>query len=306
MPLELLEAATRPCGLVPWTNVIAASMPIVSVGSFYSYVYGMNCICELLPDGLTFTEEAGILALIAPRPLRIGNALYDCNHDFSVAEMLKTYHPVEQIYWKLGLPQNIAYSVADRVHGMSDRQREAILGHFAQFLKGEGNGNPLPLPECEVIPEEELRLFNPPQSRPAKVADLPGICRREGERLRGELLARTDFIGSKERRELAKLLRLQKQAARTKLFRYQAVNGVGRFALDTGEHLIPFLVKEGTVPGKYCLVLHPESKAELDEKTLEKAGADGATLVMPTFSLPVKQHSDHSLDCITNSSGKLL
>ena len=59
---------------------IAAAMPVVSVGSYESYVNGVNCICELLPDGLTFTDEASVLALIAPRPLNIRNALYDCNH----------------------------------------------------------------------------------------------------------------------------------------------------------------------------------------------------------------------------------
>ena len=50
---------------------IAAAMPVVSVGSFESYVYGVNCVCELLPDGLTFTDEAGVLALTAPRPLNL-------------------------------------------------------------------------------------------------------------------------------------------------------------------------------------------------------------------------------------------
>ena len=50
---------------------IAAAMSVVSVGSFESYVYGMNCMCELLPDGLTFTEESGVLALIAPRSFSI-------------------------------------------------------------------------------------------------------------------------------------------------------------------------------------------------------------------------------------------
>ena len=50
---------------------VTAAMPVVSVGSFQSYVYGMNCMCELLPDGLTFTEISGVLALIAPRFLLI-------------------------------------------------------------------------------------------------------------------------------------------------------------------------------------------------------------------------------------------
>ncbi|MBO5959985.1 MAG: acetylxylan esterase, partial [Lentisphaeria bacterium] len=54
---------------------IKASGPVVSVGSFESYIMTSNCVCELLPSGLTFTEEAGVLALIAPRALKICNAL---------------------------------------------------------------------------------------------------------------------------------------------------------------------------------------------------------------------------------------
>src|SRR5690554_650017 len=37
---------------------IKAAVPVVSVGSFESYVMRSNCICETLIDGLTYTEEA--------------------------------------------------------------------------------------------------------------------------------------------------------------------------------------------------------------------------------------------------------
>ena len=46
---------------------VQAAMPVVSVGSFASYVMRSNCIRELLPRGLTFTEESGVLPRRAPR-----------------------------------------------------------------------------------------------------------------------------------------------------------------------------------------------------------------------------------------------
>ena len=260
---------------------VNAAMPVVSVGSFQSYVYGMNCMCELLPDGLTFTEISGILALIAPRPLRIGNALYDCNHDFSVAEMLKSYHPVERIYWKLGVPQNIAYSVADRVHGYTDRQREAAVGHFSFFLKGEGNGNAMPEPDEDLIPMDTLKLFSPPESRPPEVLSLPDLCRKKGAELRREMLDTPAFSAGTERRNLAKLMRLAPVPANYRLYSYAEVNGVKRYALMTGDHLIPFLYKPGSVPGKITILIHPDGKAELDENAIKTASADGAAVIMP-------------------------
>ena len=261
---------------------VAAAMPVVSVGSFESYVYGMNCICELLPDGLTITEESGILALIAPRPLRLGNALYDCNHDFSVAQMLRTYHPVERIYWKLGVPQNISFNVADRVHGMTDRQRESVLGFFAFALKGDGNGNPLPEPEYELIPEEDLHLFHSPGERAAnEVRSIQEHCRIRGAELRKEYLARKTISAKTAVKELKALLRLRDLPSAMQVHHYTEIDGTGRAALEIGAHVIPFLIRKGTVPGKFRIVLHPEGKSMLDPAILGDVAADGATLILP-------------------------
>ncbi|MBQ7206401.1 MAG: acetylxylan esterase [Lentisphaeria bacterium] len=261
---------------------IAAAMPVVSVGSFESYVYGMNCVCELLPDGLTITEESGVLALIAPRPLRIANALYDCNHDFSAAQMLRTYHPVERLYWKLGVPQNISFNVADRVHGMTDRQRESALGFFAFALKGEGSGNPLPEPEYDVFPEEELHLFRTPDERKSCfVRSIQEHCRIVGEELRKNYLTRESIRRAASVRELKALLRLRELPGKMTLHRFSAVDGTGRAALEAKDHTIPFLIREGSVPGKFRIVLHPEGKAALDTHALAAAAKDGATLILP-------------------------
>ncbi len=260
---------------------IAAAMPVVSVGSFESYVYGMNCICELLPDGLTITEESGVLALIAPRYLRIGNALYDCNHDFSVSEMQKTYHPVEKVYRNTGFNDRISFYVADRVHGFSDRQREAALGFFAMALKGEGNGNPLPEPDYSIKPREELYLWKNPDGRQNNgVCSIQEYCRSAGEKLRQEYLNKKEFSVRQCRAELKKMLRMPDIPAVT-LHKYNAENGVQRFAVESGNHLIPFLLIPGRERNSYKIVTHPEGKALLSNDELEKFASDGSTLILP-------------------------
>ncbi len=258
---------------------ISAVMPVVSVGSFESYIYGLNCICELLPDGLTFTEESGVLALIAPRPLRIANALYDCNHDFSVSQMLKTYHPVEKIYWNLGYKDRISFNVADRVHGFHDRQRESALGFFAQFLKGEGCGNPIPEPDYEIFPKEELYLFSDKKKRPDKVVTIPCYLKQKGMLLRKEYLSRKTIKRKKAVDELHEMLRLPEQAPAT-LHHYAAVKGIGRYAVEAGNHLIPFLTVPGKKTGKYKILLHPDGKKNITQDELEQAAKDGSTLIL--------------------------
>ena len=257
---------------------IAAAMPVVSVGSFASYVSGVNCVCELLPDGLTVTEEAGVLALIAPRPLRIGNALFDVNHTFAVSAMLMTYRQVERVYWNLGCPDKIACTVANRVHGMHDQQREAVLGWFARHLQGKGSGNPIPEPEYELIPEEELHLFSAPEARPACVATTDVYSRRKGLALREKLLSAPSIDAKAARAGLAKVLRLPALPAQV-LHRFEPADGYERAAVECGAHLIPLLIRRGTVPGKFRVLADPAGKAAITPEEEAAAMADGATLV---------------------------
>ncbi len=259
---------------------IAAAMPVVSVGSYESYVNGVNCICELLPDGLTFTDEAGVLALIAPRPLNIGNALYDCNHTFSVGEMLKTYHQVEKVYWNLGVPENLRYTVSDRVHGMSDRQREAVIGWFDCHLKGIGSGNPVPVYEGKVEANEVMQVFATAADRPAEVCGTDEYCRKAGEKLHKQLMERKEIRRTTAIAGLKKVLRLRRLPSVMPLTRYKDVDGIGRYALDLGDHLLPLLVKKGTVEGKFKLLLTPKGKADIADSWVENAAADGSSVVL--------------------------
>ena len=260
---------------------IAAAMPVVSVGSFESYVHGVNCVCELLPDGLTFTDEAGVLALTAPRPLNIGNALWDVNHTFSVAEMLKTYHIVEETYWMLGAKDNLRYTVSNRVHGMHDEQREALLGWFDLHLKGSGSGNPRREPDNELGSISELAVFATPGERPAEVRPTDVHCRLVGNELHKKMMDTPFFDTAATRAKLAKILRLNPLPPQSHLYRYNPQDGIERMALEVGDHLIPILMKPGSAKGKYTILLDTDGKAAITETALAEAGRDGSTVVMP-------------------------
>lgn len=256
---------------------VAAAMPVVSVGSFESYVTGVNCVCEQLPDGLTFTEETGVLALIAPRPLRIGNAYYDVNPTFGVAEMLKTYRQVEKVYRDLGYADNIAYTVSPHVHGFHPAMREAMLGWFDWHLRGIGHGGTQDAPEYGVLDYETLKTFQDDKRSP-KVRTTAEHCNLTGKALRKQMLETESFNAAAKRRELAKILRLR-TPPNGKLTAFAAVDGFERYALEIDDRLIPFVVKRGTVKGKFRLLLHPEGKAKLTDAEIAEAAADGATVV---------------------------
>src|ERR1051326_562298 len=119
---------------------IKAAVPVVSVGTFQSYIMNSNCICELLIDGLTFTEEAGVLSLIAPRALKMCNHYRDDIPTFVPAEMLKSYTKAKPVFQMLDAGNNISYSLSDSTHGYWPDDRQVMLGWFDLHLKGIGNG----------------------------------------------------------------------------------------------------------------------------------------------------------------------
>ncbi len=286
---------------------IAAAMPVVSVGSFESYVHGANCVCELLPDGLTFTDEAGVLAMIAPRPLNIGNALWDVNHTFSVAEMLKTYHIVEETYWMLDAKDNLRYTISNRVHGMHDEQREALLGWFDLHLKGIGSGNPRREPENELGSISELAVFAKPEDRPAEVRPTDVHCRLVGAMLHEKMMNSPSFCAKTKRAELAKLLRMNPLPGKYQLYRYNPQEGFDRMALEIGDHLIPFLMKSGSVKGKFKVLLNTDGKAAISEAEAAEAGKDGSTVVMPDlFGSGETARSNHLLGMYHQTFRQLL
>ncbi len=258
---------------------IAVAMPVVSVGSFESYVTGVNCMCELLPDGLTFTEEAGVLALIAPRPLRIANAYYDVNHTFGVAEMLKTYGQVEKIYQALGCSHHLAYTITPEVHGYRPHQQEALLGWFQWHLMGIGNGGTQPVPDLSLFPPHEIQVFAKSEDRPPEVRTIEVHCRLAGEKLRKKMLETLSFSRKKKIAELKKILRLRPLPATYHWVQYSSKKGFDRYALEVGDHLIPLVVLPGKQGGNFHLLLHPEGKRNLPENEWEPYRKNGDTLV---------------------------
>lgn len=162
---------------------IKASVPVVSVGSFASYVGNSNCVCELLPYGLTETEESGVLALTAPRAIKICNCLHDLNPTFFVTEMLRTFKDARAVYQRLNVDQNFSYQAFNSPHGYWPEVIEAMLGFFDFHLKGIGHGAPrTPAKSVQALPESEVMVFAL-GTRPANFKTIPAWCQSKGTEL---------------------------------------------------------------------------------------------------------------------------
>jgi hypothetical protein len=250
---------------------VAAVVPVVSVGTFESYICGSNCICELLPDGLTFTEESGVLALIAPRALKICNCLKDNNPTFFPSEMLRSFTETRKVFQSYQADEKLSYQIFNLPHGYWPEIRETMLGWFDFHLKGVGHGAPKAEIPFEFLPEDDLMVFCKGH-RDKKVISIAEYCIAEGIRLKESFQNRDSVDDAKKKSELALILRIGKELELKDVHSYSPESGWGRYALETvSGRMIPLLLRKPTGESSDYLVLADSvGKDELVKSTIFK------------------------------------
>ena len=261
-----------------WLSVIddrvQASVPVVSVGTFESYVMNSNCICEMLPDGLTFTEEAGALGLVAPRALKICNAFRESNKAFFPAEMFRTYKNLRPIYDLYGADEKLSYFISDVTHGYHPEFREAMIGWFDLHLLGKGTGAPKKEKvEPPVFSEKEQMAFETGKRDPL-VINTAEYCRTKGERLRSEMLAVKKFDVDTKKNDLIRILQLSTNVRIVNVHRLPAKQNWERFIIETSfGSSIPVLYHAPVGDNKkYVIACSIDGKKSINPDLYEGAG----------------------------------
>src|SRR6516164_10172769 len=85
-------------------------VPVCSVGTYCSYLGAACCVCEVVPDAVTYTEEWGLLAMVAPRALMVINATKDA-FQFSVGEAQQSIERTKAIYKLRDAEEKLAHAV---------------------------------------------------------------------------------------------------------------------------------------------------------------------------------------------------
>lgn len=158
-----------------------AVVPVCSVGTYQAYVGAACCMCEVVPSALTYTEESGLLSLVAPRALMVINATRD-GFQFSVGEAQKSISAAQHVFRLYGKAGNISHDIFESPHDYGKAMRESMYGWMTLHLKGEGLGNPIPEPEFQTEDPETLRCY-PGTTRPDDFMTLPKFAAAEGQRL---------------------------------------------------------------------------------------------------------------------------
>lgn len=219
---------------------IKASMPVVSVGTFQSYIMGSNCVCELMPQGFTYTEESGVLALIAPRSIKICSGLKDASPTFYPSEMIRSYTNAKPIFALYNVGDNINYQLFNTPHGYWPEMRQAMLGWFDLKLKGVGKGDFKEEIPFTLLSNEQLMVF-PKGQRDSLVMNTSDYCIQKGKELSKALYEKEIIDTKKKLKDLHDILLLpSKSDAVEKVHEYEKEDGWHRIVLETNnKHLIP-------------------------------------------------------------------
>lgn len=250
---------------------IKASVPVVSVGTFDAYIMNSNCVCELLPGGFTLTEEAGVLGLIAPRALKICNALLEQNRSFLPSEMLRSYETVVPLFEALGAKDQLSYQLFNQPHGYGSEIREAMLGWFDLHLKGIGTGASKKEKPYELLPLEKLAVFAPGK-RDKQVMTTATYCQNRADGLRNDLLKAKAIDAKAKKADLQSLLGSPKASSVVKVYPYGSTNGWKRLALQTADQqLIPLLIRQpARRTNSFVIICHPAGKSHLPPPILRE------------------------------------
>jgi hypothetical protein len=264
---------------------IRAVVPVVSAGTYESFVMGSPCICEILPDALTFTEEAGVLALIAPRAIDMCNHYRDANAAFNPREMLKSYSQVRPVFNGLGVEKNISYSVFDLPHGYFPEDRLAMLNWFNLHLRKTRLDSITKEIPFHTLPFESLSVY-PKGKRDEAVVSTAQYCQKRGAELRSAFMKREAIHLQAKRIELKQILHISRAPALLKTTQYSDAAGWVRFGLETTDHKsIPLLVRIPTKgSGAFVMISDPDGKQHIPSGLIDRLSRSGSGIAIVDLS----------------------
>lgn len=264
---------------------IKAAVPVVSAGTYQSFVMGSPCICEVLPDALTFTEEAAVLGLAAPRYLKLCNHYKDANAAFQPGEMLRSYKNVLPVFEMTGSKNNISYQLYDLPHGYFPEDIKTMLQWFNFHLKNMDSVSEVKDTPQQTLPYQQLMVY-PKEQRDAGIMSTAEYCRKKGNELRSVFLSHNTFNVSEKRKALKEILRAQDENNLKRTNEYPPVNGWKRIALETkNDQLIPVLLREPSGNSKdWVIVSHPDGKGKIPQDLIERMIRSGSGIAVVDLS----------------------
>ncbi|MCX6561310.1 MAG: dienelactone hydrolase family protein [Candidatus Aminicenantes bacterium] len=116
-----------------------------------------GCLCNHVPGSLGLGDRADVIAVRAPAPILIIGAEEDV--EFPAAGMRLTDEKLRRLWGLFGKSEDAWLRMFPGGHDYSRPMRETALGFFDKYLRGVGDGAPVPEPAFETEPPNSPELF---------------------------------------------------------------------------------------------------------------------------------------------------
>lgn len=116
---------------------INCAVPVDFVATYRAFIGTgiVHCICNHVPDVMRYADLADVMALFAPRPLRIIAGEFD--HLFPPNAAEETYSIVKQVYALYGAEEKVSLHIALLPHGYEADKRVSAFEWFNTWFKGD-------------------------------------------------------------------------------------------------------------------------------------------------------------------------
>ena len=133
-----------------------------------------GCACNHVPGVLQIGDRSDVIAIRAPAPVLVIGARAD--REFPPAGTQLTGEKLKQIWGLYGASADTDWQVFEGPHDYNQLMRERAIGFFDKFLKGKGDGSPVPEPALKTEDPLDLQFLALPQV-PAGLMTMRDIAR---------------------------------------------------------------------------------------------------------------------------------
>ena len=148
-----------------------AAVPVVYMASMET-APDNGCLCNHVPGTSQIGDRSDVIGIQAPKPVYLMGAQND--GEFPPAPTRLTHKKMQETWNLFGKKDDVYVQIFAGGHDYNQLMREASIGFFNKYVKGQGDGSPVKQPALEAInPEDrQLLVLDPPASNERSMRDL--------------------------------------------------------------------------------------------------------------------------------------
>ncbi|HWD39161.1 MAG TPA: prolyl oligopeptidase family serine peptidase, partial [Fimbriimonas sp.] len=138
-----------------------AAVPVVYMSSL-ELAPDNGCLCNHVPGTCQVGDRSDVIAIQAPKPVLLMGAEND--GEFPPDAMRLTHKKMAESWDLFGKKNDVYVKIFAGGHDYNQPMRETMIGFFDKYLRGVGDGSPVPQPHLEALDPENhsILVLDPP------------------------------------------------------------------------------------------------------------------------------------------------